>query len=118
MKLQETLKNIILQGGGTLDKNLQLKTFHTGYMVALKDFEDGYKLDTPIEELDENIRYYQSHVVGHDSLIGLWITNGYIYIDKVVLITSKFRALMVASVNNQYSIWDNKNSIEIKTEEN
>lgn len=102
MKLQ-TLKNIINNGGATLNKNGEAVNFKKGYQVSRKDC---YKLDinctteilNAINKLLNNIK--------NNEFCGIWIENDIVYIDISIKINSFADALKTGRELKQISIFD------------
>ena len=109
MKLK-TLKNIIENGGATLNKNGKAVNFKKGYQVSKKDC---YKLDiTNTAEILEAVNNLLNSIDSKE-FCGLWVEDDQIYIDISIKIDSLQKALTFGRAYNQISIfnWNTKKCI-------
>ena len=112
----EFIKEIIKNGGSTLTKNLNKAELKKGYMVSLEGAESKVKSDNytaiikAIEEKQELIKDTS------ELYIGLWVDNGFVYIDISINISDKVEALEFGKKNKQLAIYDvvNDKSLYLK----
>lgn len=118
------LKEVIERGGATLDPStLEPVTFKNGYQVSKKDL---VVISTDIltsEAFKDIIRTVQLEVVlKHDldnDFIGLWVDNGYLYIDISTRFNHKEYAMKQARAYKQKAIfdWANFESVTVESED-
>lgn len=105
-----TLSRLIKAGGATLRKNGLPVDFKTGYQVSRKDC---FKIDVGnVPEILGKIEQLQNSIQ-EDEFLGLWVDEGYIYIDISIRVEQKSEALKLGKELNQISIfdWQNKTCI-------
>lgn len=102
MKLQ-TLKNIINNGGATLNKNGDAVNFASGYQVSKKDC---YTLDINNTAEVLNAINKLLNTIKADEFAGIWIEDGKTYIDISIKIDSLADALKLGKELKQISIFD------------
>lgn len=102
MKLQ-TLKNIIKNGGATLNKAGESVNFLKGYQVSKKDC---YTLN--INNISEVLNAINKllNTIKADEFAGIWIEKGKAYIDISIKINSLSKALKLGKELKQISIFD------------
>ena len=107
------IKEMIKNGGATLDVNYNNFNASAGYMVSL----DGYEAKTDIDNIEaikkeiETKKEIAQKIKG--AYIGLWVDNGLMYVDISKHIINYNRALEVARNNKQLAIYDLKNDKSI-----
>lgn len=109
MKL-ETLKQIIKNGGATLNKKGNAVTFKNGYQVSKKDC---YILN--INNTNEVLIAINNtlNTINKNEFCGIWVEDNKIYIDISIKINTLKNALKLGKELNQISIfdWSNKKCI-------
>jgi hypothetical protein len=85
----------------------------TGYMVALKDFQQVSAV------LDENLvkmytREHAEFLIRDDVYLGLWLSNGLWYYDVSINVEGLANAVLMGVKNRQQAIWDCANNREIQ----
>lgn len=112
MKKENILKEVIKNGGLTVDYNLQPITKKSGFMVLLFGMETTVSLNDEelekklLEELERKISYILSTNKKNNLYIGFWIDNDILYMDISVLIVNKNNAIKKAIENMQLAIFD------------
>lgn len=107
------IKEIIKNGGATLDTNYNNFNASTGYMVSLDGYEAKINIDN-IEAIKKEIETKKEEAQKiKNSYIGLWVENGLLYVDISKHIKNYNRALEVARNNKQLAIYDLKNNDSI-----
>lgn len=84
MKVYDIIKN----NGATLNKNGREVNYLRGFQVSIKDF-DIIKID----DFDDIILNFYLRLINENEYLGIWIDNGFVYIDKSKYINSKKRLL-------------------------
>lgn len=111
----KTLKQIIKNGGATIDARTQKQVnFKNGFQVS---FKDCYILElAKLNEILNKTNKLLTENKNKNVFVGLWVENGFIYIDLSKTIKRKNYALMFGALKNQISIfdWSTKNCIYIK----
>ena len=92
-------------GGATLDGFGRVVKFDSGYQVAYTDH--AVKGRKAVRGMLSNI---VDTALQSAHYAGLWVENGYTYIDNSVHVDSLDLALSLARKYNQLSIWDWENS--------
>lgn len=109
----KTLKQIIKNGGATLNKNGEAVNFKKGYQVSKKDC---YTLS--INNTSEVLTAINNtlNTINKNEFCGLWIENNFIYIDISVKINTIEKALKLGKELDQISVfdWYNKKCIYLK----
>lgn len=99
------IKNIIANGGATLDRNGDAVNFKSGYQVSCKDC---YTLNA--EKLNDVKKAVKTVLkrISHESglFCGVWVDSGLVYIDISERIKSRKKALNVGKARNQISVFD------------
>lgn len=103
MELKQ-LKNIIKNGGATLDKNLQNIDKKNGFMVSIYGCEKVYKLDE-LDKIMQDVKEYQE-TLKNNEYIGIWLDNGLLYLDKSKHYVKKDKAIKTGITNKQLAIYD------------
>jgi hypothetical protein len=95
--------NIIKNGGVTLNHAGDAVTFSKGYQVSKKDL---YIID--VKKIDKIVKAIKTALRSCDKgeCVGVWIDNGFAYIDKSECIKGLKRALQVARGRRQLSIFE------------
>ena len=107
-KKERILKDIITNGGGNL-KDWKKVSYSSGYMVAIKK---GAIID--VKDIQSIIKFIDSV----NGSCGLWVNNGFMYIDISINIPEKEEALKLASELKELAIFDCKNLKDIPLENN
>jgi hypothetical protein len=120
---KEQLKDIIKNGGASLDFTTGKPTKKAGFFVSIKDTEaqligaTGKPIDELLKEVNDLLKsntYDPEANAGR--VLGFWIKDGVLFVDvsKVIKATKKdfYKVKNEAFINNQYSVY---NSIEDKT---
>ena len=106
------IKEILKNGGATLDYNYNNFNASTGYMVSLYGYE--VKIDiNDIEAIKKEIENKKEIAKKVNGYVGLWVDNGLMFIDISKHIIDYNRALEVARNNKQLAIYDLKNDKSI-----
>ena len=106
------IKEILKNGGATLDVNYNNFNASTGYMVSLYGYE--VKIDiNDIEAIKKEIENKKEIAKKVNGYVGLWVDNGLMFIDISKHIIDYNRALEVARNNKQLAIYDLKNDKSI-----
>lgn len=116
MKIKnETIKEVLKNGGGTLLKG-EVVTFDEGYIVGQYNLN---KIDTKVIKEEDSIINTVMTVIerSNEEMIGLWIEDGVIYIDNVQLVKEIEDAVKQAKENGELAIWDNSNQDVIYMDE-
>lgn len=96
------LDYVIKNGGATINKRGEIVTLKSGYQVSKQDI-----CKCLVSELTEQkIQNVISYGLKRGEYAGIWIENGYAYIDKSVRINTKKDALQKGVELNQISIFD------------
>ena len=112
--LDEIIKEAIKNGGATLTATLDNAKLKYNYMVSLYGYETTFKVDD-IEGLKEGLKAYQKKASGKKDLyIGLWVSDGLVYLDLSINICKKNDALRIGKQNKQKAVYDVKNNKDIK----
>lgn len=113
------LNKIIKQGGATLEiKSLKGTNHKDGYMVGvagitrrldkIKNRKVRLAIKKDIKDMAKSFKDY-----GDGVHIGLWVNNGWLYIDLSKKVDDFKAAVALGIKNNQKALWDNANKIEI-----
>ena len=95
-----TLKEIIKNGGATLNNKGEAVAYKSGFQVSYKDLRVYKVKDLRMRELKEII----SNLTESDHL-GIWIEKGTAYIDLSERISNRNHALKVGKDRKQISVW-------------
>ena len=107
------IKEMIKNGGATLDVNYNNFNASAGYMVSIKGHEKRININD-IENIKKEIVKKMELVKNKKGYyIGLWVDNGLMFIDISKHIIKYARALEVARNNKQLAIYDLKNDKSI-----
>jgi hypothetical protein len=118
MKARELRKILDTNGGVTLHLNGDIFSPVQGYQVSVKDcYKVLYKRVTDFELTGFCINTMYEASDNESGFIGLWIDNGYLYIDVSDYYMDKHTALIEAQKLNQKAIFDWKNKESIYLEE-
>ena len=107
------IKEILKNGGATLDVNYNNFNASAGYMVSLY----GYEVKTDINNIEaikkelENKKEIAQKIKG--AYIGLWVDSGLVYLDISKYIIDYNEALETARSHKQQAIYDLKNDVSI-----
>lgn len=109
---KQTLSEILKKGGATLDAQGNQVNYLKGYQVSFKDL---YKIK--LEHFDEILQKVNKALnESAGACVGLWVDDGFIYIDYSKKIDDLQDALTFGKLNNQLSIfdWSTKKCIFLK----
>ena len=107
------IKEILKNGGATLDVNYNNFNASAGYMVSIKGHEKKVNIND-IENIKKEISKKMELVKNKKNyFVGLWVENNILYIDISKHIIKYNRALEVARNNKQQAIYDLKNDVSI-----
>ena len=107
------IKEMIKNGGATLDYNYNNFNVSVGYMVSIKGNEKKININD-IENIKKEISKKMEFVKNKKGYyIGLWVENGLMYVDISKHIIKYDRALEVARNNKQLAVYDLKNDKSI-----
>jgi len=100
------LENLEEKLGYTLSSNpLSIKTYPRGYQVSIKDMHKiTFKGLTPKVLLDKYL-LPMTQIAEEGNDIGLWLDDGYVYIDFSINVSNKQQALSIGQMYNQMSIY-------------
>lgn len=104
------IKNILKNGGATLNKQGNAKNYKSGYQVSKKDM---YILDiSNIEQITKAINEILNNI-SKNEFCGIWCDSGKCYIDISIKINNKQKAIEQGKILKQISIfeWQTKNCI-------
>lgn len=108
MKKNEILSYINNNGGITLNKKSKKAELKRGFMVSLYGSE--YKTNDKKEVL-KKINEYINNIQDKKGLfVGVWLDEGYYYIDYSINILDRVEALEFGKKNKQISIYDIKDN--------
>lgn len=130
----EIISLVKLNGGLTLNKDLDYADLSTGFMVSSKYYEfkihlndiNVFKLLKELASKLDTLDYVNSDkgrrkiLKRENRFLGLWLDNGILYIDVSYKIKDKLVALELARLNEQLAIFDNstKQVINVPTNKN
>ena len=107
------IKEMINNGGATLDVNYNNFNASAGYMVSIKGHEKKININD-IKNIKKEIIKKRGLVKNKKNYyVGLWVDNDILYIDISKHIIKYGRALEVARNNKQLAIYDLKNDKSI-----
>ena len=107
------IKEILKNGGATLDVNYNNFNASIGYMVSIKGHEKKININD-IENIKKEITKKMKLVKNKKGYyVGLWVDNDILFIDISKHIIKYNRALEVARNNKQLAIYDLKNDKSI-----
>lgn len=103
--LSVDIKNIIENGGATLDRNGANVDFKNGYQVSRKDC---YKINAEsLNEIKKAVKTVLKRISHESGLFcGVWVDSGLVYIDISERIKSRKKALNVGKARHQISVYD------------
>lgn len=97
------IKNILKQGGATLNKQGKKAHFKNGYQVSKKDC---YILDiTQLDKITQAISTLLTSIKQNE-YVGIWVDSNKVYIDISIKHANILNALKVGARLNQISIFD------------
>lgn len=106
MKSNNILDYINNNGGITLDKESKKAQLKNGFMVSLYGTE--YKTENK-EDVLEKVKEYMDNIQDKRGLyVGVWLDNGYYYVDYSINIIDRVEALEFGKKQKQISIYDIK----------
>lgn len=101
------IKEILKNGGATLDTNYNNFNASAGYMVSLFGYEIKIDINN-IEAIKKEMEQKKEEAKKYNAFIGLWVDNGLVYLDISKHMIDYNRALEVARNNEQLAIFDLK----------
>ena len=107
------IKEILKNGGATLDANYNNFNASVGYMVSIKGHEKKLNINDIENIKKEIIKKMELIKNKKNCFVGLWVDNDILYIDISKHIINYNRALEVARNNKQLAIYDLKNDKSI-----
>jgi hypothetical protein len=114
---ENQLKTIILNGGASLNKQLEVVSVNTGYLVSIPSkYTKVLTIDTDYATMLKAMQDMSSeiNVDGSGAYVGLWVNDGKLYIDLSINFNDLQVALNIAREFKQIAIWDAVNGKEIK----
>lgn len=96
------LEFVIKNGGATINKQGAIVTLKTGYQVSKKDIGKILVQDLTEQMINDIICYG----LKRGEYVGIWIEDGFAYVDISVRIATKKDALQKGIELNQISIFD------------
>lgn len=106
------IKEILKNGGATLDVNYNNFNAGAGYMVSLFGYETKLNIDN-IDGIKKEIENKKTEAQKNKAYIGLWVDNGLMYLDISKHIIDYNEALETARENEQLAVYDLKNNKSI-----
>lgn len=106
------IKEIIKNGGATLDTNYNNFNSSIGFMVSLFGYETKLNINN-IEGIKKEIENKKTEAKKRNAYIGLWVDNGLMYLDISKHIIDYNKALETARENEQLAVYDLKNDKSI-----
>lgn len=105
------VKNLVVKalnnGGATINKRGRAVSYKRGYQVSIRDC---YKLQVKnADKIVKAVEYLLSKIKDNQ-FCGLWVFEGYVYIDISVRILDRLDAVIIGDRLNQKSIYDWKNA--------
>lgn len=115
IKLKNEIKEIIKNGGATLDTNLKNADLKNGYMVSMVGYENIISLDnlSSMEEIEETLNEYKRIAKRNNAFIGAWVDDNKIYLDISKNYKRLVNAIKIGKKNKQLAIFDINNSLVI-----
>ena len=112
MLKNEMIKEIIKNGGATLDTNYNNFNANAGFMVSLYGYETKININN-IKAIKKEIETKKEEAKKNNAYIGLWVDNGLVYVDISKHIIDYNEALETARDNEQLAVYDLKNDKSI-----
>ena len=108
-----TLKQILNNGGATLNKQQKQVNFKKGYQVSKKDC---YILSIDNTNLILQAVNNLQKTINKNEFVGIWVDKGLVYIDISIKFYDLKNAIEYGKALNQISIfnWSNKTCIYLK----
>ena len=106
------IKEILKNGGATLDYNYNNFNANVGYMVSLDGYEAKIDINN-IEAIKKEIETKKEIAQKVNGYVGLWTDSGLMYVDISKYIIDYNEALETARNNKQLAIYDLKNDKSI-----
>lgn len=106
------IKEMIKNGGATLDCNYNNFNSSVGYMVSLYGYETKININN-IEDIKKEIETKKEIAKQLNAYVGLWVDNGLMYVDISKHIIDYNEALETARNNEQLAVYDLKNNDSI-----
>lgn len=104
-------KEIIKNGGATLDKNGNNIKKSNGFMVSIIGYEYTTKNE---QDAQKKVLEYMEILKNDNNLyVGIWLENGIIYVDLSLWFLEKDTALEIGKKNRQLAIYDLKENKSI-----
>ena len=107
-----TINSIIRNGGATINNRGERVVLKSGYQVSKCDL-----LIIPVEELTKfTVKELLTKLAARGEYLGLWIDNGFVYVDISCRVATKRDAMAMGKELNQISIlrWEDMNCILVK----
>lgn len=95
------LQQIIKNNGATIDKNGKMVTLKTGYQVSKQDLGRIAVKDLTKQMIDDVVCYG----LKRGEYCGVWIEDGFAYVDISQRISTKQEALRIGKERKQISVW-------------
>lgn len=113
--MKNEIKEIIKNGGATLDTNLKNADLKNGYMVSMVGYENIISLDnlSSMEEIEETLNEYKRIAKRNNAFIGAWVDDNKIYLDISKNYKRLVNAIKIGKKNKQLAIFDINNSLVI-----
>lgn len=110
-KQLKMIKNYLaINGGATMDHQLNFTALNGGFMVSLQNYEKK----TTLKKLNnKTIKQYQKLAKEKNAFIGFWIDGDVLYIDLSVNILNKMQAIATGRKHKQFAIYDLKENKSI-----
>lgn len=98
--MKNLINNIILNGGGTFNKNFEPVKFGGGFQVGKKNILTGRIEELENEDILKNIK------LNAGEFLGLWLEKGILYIDISEHIEDLEHAKIIGQTRKEISIFD------------
>lgn len=107
------IKQIIQNGGATIDYKGNIAFVKSGYMASYQDYECKINQSYTKSILERVVEYIKAYAK-KGNYVGIWVCNGYAYIDVSKRLSTKKEAMIFAKDNSQLAIFDNRKRIAIE----
>ncbi len=110
--LEKIVVKTVMDGGYSINMSTKKDSFDSGYFVSLDKTEvrvSIYKGTLLRGVIKEFLIANSDLLSAPDKVLGLWVDEGFIYVDVATLIESFVTARDVAITNEQLAIYDNYN---------
>lgn len=107
-----TIESIIKDKGATINSKGELVTFKTGYQVSKRDLIKLPVKDLTTSIIVNNLRCLSSN----NEYLGLWVDDGFVYVDISCRIANKKDAMAMGRCLNQISIlrWSDMQCLSVR----